>query len=322
MSNHPSEVTKTIRAKAAELLVERRSSDNWNAARQSELEAWLALSPSHAVEFLRLEAAWNRTDRMVALRGPKPRFWSANARTSPLLVRAVASLVLLAAVGVAIQQFTPRGDVQTYSTTVGGRETLKLADGSTVELNTDSVVRIGVSGQQRRAWLDKGEAYFQIVHNSARPFIVMAGGHRITDLGTKFAVRRKSDSVEVTLVEGRARLDGPGKSNTRPAILEPGDVAIATAKGLSLTRKKADVVQSGLSWRHDMLTFHHATLAEAAAEFNRYNREKLTVGDAYAAAQTFNGALPTNDIAAFVRVTQKTFGLHVTRRGNETIIAR
>jgi len=320
MSDHSSEAMTSVRAQAAEWLVDRRSSEDWNDARQADLDAWLAQSPSHAVEFLRLEAAWNRTERMVVLRGPHRSLLRGNSRAGFILARVAAVLVVLAAVGAAIQQLIPKADYQSYSTTVGGRETLKLADGSTVELNTDSVVRIGVSGGQRRAWLDKGEAYFQIVHNSAHPFIVMAGDHRITDLGTKFSVRRKTDSVEVTLVEGRAQVDDAGRG--KPAILEPGDIAIATARDVTVTRQKHDILEAALSWRHDMLTFHHATLADAVAEFNRYNREQLSVGDAYAAAQTFNGTLPTNDVAAFVRVTQKTFGLRITKRGNETILTR
>jgi len=311
-----------IRAKAAEWLVERRSADDWANEQQADLEAWLEASPSHLVEFLRLEAAWNRTDRMVVLRQPQRRFLTVDARSRSVAVRIAAGLAVLASVGFATQQLTPKAHYQTYATTVGGRETLRLADGSTVELNTDSVLRIGSQDGERRAWLDKGEAFFQIVHDSAHPFIVTVGDHRITDLGTKFSVRKKSNAIEVTLVEGKAQLDDTSSSNTKLAVLEPGDVAVATAQGLKLTRQKADFVQASLSWRHDMLTFHHATLAEAAAEFNRYNTEKLVVGDAYAAGQTFNGTLPTNDVAAFVRVAQKTFGLRAVKRGSETVISR
>lgn len=316
------EAVNEVRAKAAEWLVERRSGDGWTQERQTDLDAWLEASPSHLVEFLRLEAAWNRTDRLVVLRQPQRRFFSVTSYSKVLAVRVAAGLILLAGVGLALQQLAPRSSYQTYATTVGGRETLKLADGSTVELNTDSVIRIGNQGGGRRAWLDKGEAFFQIVHDTSHPFTVMAGDHRITDLGTKFSVRRKPNAVEVTLVEGKARLDDTRADDTKLAVLEPGDVAIATAKGLKVTRQKPELLQAALSWRHDMLTFHHATLAEAAAEFNRYNNEKLVVGDAYAAGQTFNGTLPTNDVAAFVRVAQKTFGLRAIKRGNETVISR
>jgi len=318
----PAETINEIRATAAEWLIELRSGDSWTKERQTDLDAWLAASPSHLVEFLRLEAAWSRTDRMVVLRQPQRRLFGVASYSKVLAVRVAAGLVLLAAIGVAMAQFTPKSKFQTYATTVGGRETLKLADGSTVELNTDSVVRIGSLGGERRAWLDKGEAFFQIVHDTSHPFTVMVGDHRITDLGTKFSVRRKLNAVEVTLVEGKARLDDARADNTKLAVLEPGDVAVATAQGLKVTRQKPELLEAALSWRHDMLTFHHATLAEAAAEFNRYNNEKLVVGDAYAAGQTFNGTLPTNDVAAFVRVAQKTFGLRAIKRGNETVISR
>jgi transmembrane sensor len=99
-------------------------------------------------------------------------------------------------------------------------------------------------------------------------------------------------------------------------------VAVATHQTLTVRRQSRETVASALSWRRGMLLFHHATLADAVAELNRYNTEKIAVGDAYAANLTFNGALPTNDIAAFVRVTQKTFALHVARQGNEIVISR
>ncbi len=171
-------------------------------------------------------------------------------------------------------------------------------------------------------WLDRGEAFFQIVHDGAHPFVVVAGDHRITDLGTKFDVRRRPDVTEVSLVEGSARMDVTAGDSVRLAVLEPGDVALATAHSLTVKRQKPEMLQAALGWRHGMLVFHHATLADAVAEFNRYNRQKLVVGDSYAASQTFNGILPTNDAAAFVQVTQKTFGLHAERRGNETVISR
>ena len=313
---------QSVRARAAALLVDRRSSQQWGAQEEAGLEAWLAQSPAHAVEFLRLAAAWDRTERLAALRPPGRKPLVAGDRLRPFLGRAVAGLAVIALVGIGVRPFLKAPVVRTFATAVGGHKTVTLPDGSIIELNTNTSLRVANAKGERRVWLDKGEAFFEVVHNGAHPFVVTAGDHKVTDIGTKFAVRKEARSIRVTLVEGSARLDSLAGAQPRSAVLRPGDVAIADAQSLEVQRQAPDDVMSALGWRRGMLVFHHATLADAVKEFNRYNTEKLAIGDSYAANLTFNGALPTNDIGAFVRVTQKTFALHAAKRGNEIVISR
>jgi|HubBroStandDraft_2_1064218.scaffolds.fasta_scaffold06397_5 transmembrane sensor len=313
---------KGVRARAATWIAEYRSADDWDAEAQAKLLAWLAESPSHVVEFLRLEATWDRTDRLAALRKPRNSLVATGMRLRSLLIRVAAGLAVIAVAGTAAELLLNIQTTRTYATAIGKRGTLKLSDGSIVELNTNTVLRVSDSTDQRKVWLDQGEAYFKIEHDPVHPFVVFAGAHRITDLGTKFVIRRAADVVKVALVEGRARLENAGAGNTQSAVLGAGDIATATAQSLAVERQKQETIEAALSWRRGLLVFHHATLAEAAAEFNRYNHEKIAIWDAYSAAQTFNGTLPTTDVAAFVRVTQKTFGLHVTKRGDDIVISR
>ena len=71
-----------------------------------------------------------------------------------------------------------------------------------------------------------------------------------------------------------------------------------------------------------MLVFKHTTLADAAAEFNRYNREKLVIADPAAAKLTIDGTFPTNDVGAFTDAAQTIFGLQVKNHGDEIVISR
>ena len=68
-------------------------------------------------------------------------------------------------------------------------------------------------GKSREIWLDKGEAYFQVRHDAAHPFVVMAMGHRVEDVGTKFVVRRRADSIEITMLDGRVQRWNPAQVN-------------------------------------------------------------------------------------------------------------
>jgi transmembrane sensor len=317
-----SSAVKDVRARAATWIAEYQSADDWDDDAQAKLVAWLSESPSHMVEFLRLEATWDRTDRLAALRKPRNSLVDAGMRLRSLLIRVAAGVAVIAVAGTAAELLLNTQTARTYATAIGKHETLKLSDGSVVELNTDTVLRVFDGADQRKVWLDQGEAYFKIEHDPAHPFIVFAGTHRITDLGTSFTIRRAADVVKVTLVEGRARLENAGARSAQSAVLGAGDIAIATAQSLTVGKQKPETIEAALSWRRGLLVFHHAKLAEAAAEFNRYNHEKIAIWDAYSATQTFNGTLPTTDVAAFVRVTQKTFSLHVTKRGDDIVISR
>jgi transmembrane sensor len=316
-----SENREAVRAEAAEWLA-RRDRGPWSEEDRTALERWLAQSLAHSTAFWRLEAAWNRADRLRAVRADTGnRFLQAvGSRISPMLFRAAAAALVIGIAGTsAFYAMQPRE--RSYETTVGGHETLTLGDGTKVELNTDTTVR--VSQDRRKVWLDRGEAYFDVVHDAAHPFTVMVGDHRVTDLGTKFLVRQNANRIEVSLFEGRAKLDSTAEwSRSRSATLMPGDVAVATANSLSVMKKPEKAMTSELGWRRGVLIFRHASLAEAAAEFNRYNRRKLVVEDAAAARLTIDGTFQADNIEDFTRLAQLVLGVRAEDRGSEIALMR
>lgn len=312
-----------IEAQAADWL-QRRHFWNWGAQYQETLDAWLNESPAHLIAYLRLEAAFIRTDRLTALRLPLSTRLVGLARRGwwPVFRRVAAALLIAAGVGVAIR-YSEQPKAKTYSASVGDRKILTLADGSRIELNTDTVLRLSADARQRTVWLDRGEAYFQIRHDAIHPFTVITSDHRITDLGTKFLVRKERNHIEVSLVEGRARVDS--SSTWRPsqsALLTPGDVVVATADSMSLMKKSATALGDELGWRRGLLVFRDSSLLDAAAEFNRYNTHKIVITDQAAAHLVVGGTFPANDTSLFVRAAQRLFGLRADIRGNETVISR
>lgn len=312
-----------VEARAADWL-ERRVCEDWNTDNQSALDAWLAESPAHMVAYLRLNAAWGRTSRLTALRPvareatmeslPKQR------RVFAMIAAAFAFAVLTAVAGAML--LATSGE-KTYATALGKHQTVRLADGSLIELNTRTVLRVAENSKARTVWLDEGEAYFEITHDSNRPFLVMVEGRRITDLGTKFLVRRETTRVEVALMEGRARFDALARAgNTESTLLTPGDVAVSAAGSLAVTRKPAQQLANELGWRRGVLVFDNATLGEAASQFNRYNFTKLVITDPSAAQLAIYGTFRVGDVERFARVAQDVFGLRVSHLGNQTVISR
>jgi transmembrane sensor len=315
---------KEIRAHAADWL-ERRERGDWGDADQAAFDAWLAQSPANLLAYLRVDDVWARADRLTALRGSAPNgaVRSVAGFVKPVLKKATAALIVLAILGAGFGVYISWPREQTYATALGGHQTVMLADGSRIELNTDSILRVLSNGQQRQAWLDKGEAYFQIKHDAAHPFIVMAAGHRLTDLGTEFLVREGAGRLEVALMKGKVRLDAADAwMQPHSALLTPGDVAVASADAMSVAKKSAQNLSNELGWRRGVLVFKYATLADAATEFNRYNREKLIVADDAAARLTIVGTFRANDVAAFTGLAQEVFRVRVEKRGDEIVISR
>src|SRR6185437_10320636 len=118
-----------------------------------------------------------------------------------------------------------------YTTPIGGMENIHLMDGSQITLNTNTCIHVLLTGKERRVHLDHGEAFFEVAHDTARPFVVYAGDKRLMAVGTRFAVLRDGDDVRVVVTEGRVRLsesDSVSSSpagETEPAYLTAGDVA-------------------------------------------------------------------------------------------------
>jgi transmembrane sensor len=315
-------VTVEVLEEQAATWLLRRNFFDWSEDDQKELDAWLEASPSNRVTYWRLNAALSRTDRLKALRQPMRRLPSGSKQARPKLARSIAAVALIAVAATGSFLYLSKGKDETISTALGGHKVLTLADGSRIELNTSSTVRVHIDGDRRAITLVKGEAFFDVRHDAEHPFTVDAAGQRITDLGTKFVVRDLSDRVEVALLEGRAHLaplDDASKS--RQADLVPGDVATATSRSLSVIKAPSEAIAEKLSWRSGLLVFHNTTLGEVAHQFNRYNRGKLVIEGAAADLQV-DGTFSANDPQTFTKIAGDILHLRVERRGEDIVLSR
>jgi|HubBroStandDraft_2_1064218.scaffolds.fasta_scaffold134588_2 transmembrane sensor len=307
-------------SRAAEWVAARRNQKDWTDECQAELDAWLAKSLAHRVAFIRIDATWRRTDRLAALRKPMREPEDSNVPRRGRWMRIASVLGVVAISSVVAANYFMQHRSQLIQTPKGGQERLTLSDGSQIELNTDSAVLIDLHNSLRAVELVRGEAFFQIKHDTSRPFVVTAGTRRIVDLGTKFLVRMSPDSLNVILVEGKARLEG---ANTqRAAVLLPGDVAIATAYATKITRKSVRELSESLAWQHGAVVFHNERLADAVAELNRYGGPQLIVADSDSAKLAINGTFLTNNAEEFAGIAHELFGLRVERRSGNLILSR
>lgn len=313
-----------IELRAAHWVAIQRNRQGWSEEQQSELDIWLAQSLAHRVAYIRIEATWRRTDRLAALRRPMRESSGSNSSRKALWMRIAAAFGLVTvAASVFYGNDLLRSHSQIIETPKGGQEWLTLADGSQIELNTDSAVRVNLMAHSRSVELLRGEAYFNIRHDASRPFIVAVAQHRIVDLGTKFAVRMKPQAVQIALLQGSARIEGePSATRSEAIVLMPGDVAVATAAMTRVTRHTVKEISERLAWQHGSIVFHYTQLADAVSEFNRYGGPKLVVTGDAATKLKVNGTFQTTGAEDFAGVAHELFGLKVERRDGTILLSR
>ncbi len=316
---------KLIEAQAADWF-QRRRFWNWSEEDQVKLDAWLDQSMAHSVAYWRLDAGFEGTERLTALR--HPHFGTADAtpkrKWRPILFRTAAAVLAVSVIGVFTLRYEEKPPIEkTYATGVGRTERIALSDGSSIELNTNTKLRVSIGRHQRRVLLDRGEAYFQVAHDASRPFVVTVGKRRITDLGTKFLVRRGAEQVEIAVSQGRVRLEATDETRAfAPVELIKGEVVVANDKQIVVKTKTPKKLADELGWRHGVLIFDHTSLADAAREFNRYNEGKLIIEDPQVASLTIDGTFRSNNVGLFARAAKDLLGLKIELRGADTVIAR
>lgn len=324
------EEIQAIEAEAARLFLKARASDtkdDWDAA-----YAWVALDPSHGFAFAKAEAGWELTERLNEL--PAGRIDALSPATAPsvqpapnedtlpipffsrraLFGWATAAAVTGVAATIALRLF---GTVDHYRTAVGETRKVTLADGSTVYLNTDSSIEVALRKNIRLIKLLKGEARFDVAHDTTRPFIVEADGTQVRALGTMFSVRLRTDLTELTVIEGVVAVKN-GASAIRK--IAGGRSAAVRSGSIAVTQIDAATVKQRIAWQDGMIEFDGDTLAQAVEEFNRYRTTPMVIGDPAIASLRVGGTFHVNRSNDFVAALESSFGIRAVAGSDNSVI--
>ena len=308
-----------------------------NAAKDA-FQRWLDADPEHAEAFARTCAIWEAmgdyasepeivTLRQAALtdaRSAAQKRWRpAHFARGGFSYAAAIYLVSLLALGV-LGYLLLKPSPQVYTTGIGQRETITLADNSRVDIDADSRISVDYTQDRRVVHLIRGQAYFTVQRNPERPFVVESKGRRIIDIGTEFNVEVLDKGLRVTLVEGRVAVKFKPDADTTPhrmAELSAGDQLTAITGKRPRIRHDANVA-AAREWPQGKLLFTNEPLSDAVARVMRYSNFQLTV-DPSVADLRISGVFNEGDTAAFVDAVQTYYPVKAVSLGpNEMRLVR
>jgi transmembrane sensor len=211
----------------------------------------------------------------------------------------------------------PSPPPEIFATTNRERAELRLSDGTRIRLAPASRVQVDADydEQQRVVHLD-GEAYFEVKHDAAKPFVVYAGAAVTRDLGTDFAVRNYAEDagVQVVVRTGAVAMSGVGR-------LGAGDVGRLRKDGSSSVTRGGDV-ESLLGWLDGRLIFRDAPLNSVIAELRRWHDADVRLADPALGTLPFTGVLTDASFRSSIDLVAATLGLRARRIGARVVFER
>lgn len=197
---------------------------------------------------------------------------------------------------------------------------MTLADGSKVYLDRNTQVRVAYVQEERRLWLDKGQAYFKVKSNSYRPFYVHADTRLIKVVGTEFEVSRYDNhQINVAVHEGIVEVKATPKSS--PAYLYAGSQATSTLANDSFVISSVNIDSVG-SWRFGQLHFFERPLNEVIAKLKPYLDINIQISSPEIAEMKVSGIANINDAKDFITAIPLILPVNVvfTDKNNALII--
>jgi transmembrane sensor len=327
-----------LRREAAEWFV-RLNAQEPDADEVGDWQRWLLKSEAHRQAFAEFEDLWQTIgqtephfeapgNQAAAKRDPGKRWrWPV----------ALAASVLFAAVGALFF----RADMMTsrdlpssalVQTRKAEDRTYALPDGSRIDVGASTRVVVDFGPATRNVFIDSGEAYFQVAHDSARPFVVHAGAGTITAVGTAFNVHTALGRVSVAVVEGTVKVENSGYDTSAPAKgpsvrpQSPAPVLVHAGEGVAYDRSVQPVesvdARVATSWRGGHLKFLREPLAYVVSDIERYADLQISIADPSLGELLYTGTVVPENLDDWLALLSHAFPIEVQRINKRAILLK
>ncbi|MFZ2404938.1 MAG: FecR family protein [Methylobacter sp.] len=307
----------SVQEQAIDWLLRIRS-EHCTEAERNAFSRWLIESASHRQAYQTALAQWEWMEPFKAMDFPaRDAALRYRGKSPRRLFKYSAAASLLLALG--LTAFMPNGWIgipHTYIAEKGGRQTIELADGSSIELNTESEVRVHFNRWRRNVEMVKGEAFFTVVHDAGRPFEVRAGSGRIRDIGTAFEVYIKPEQVIVAVQEGIVEVQALKKRE-----LTAGQQLAFNGSGEFQILQGQDV--AGLTaWRQGNLVFRDRRLDDVLAEVGRYHDTRIRLQNENLGKLRVSGTFHTAELGNTLDAIAAILPVNIDHVGEHEIVLK
>lgn len=356
-----------IMDEAAEWFVEVREGD-LDSQGEQRLVNWLRHSPDHIRAYLQVAALWAdvpqlvskqridvdtlisyaaQDDNVVSLKDS-----CARTRREPgggrrtggrWKVFAIAASLCLLAVGLFSVAWLWQSRGHTYETGIGEQRSVTLADGSTIDMNARSRIRIRFSERARDVELIEGQALFTVAQDPSRPFVVTSDDTRVRAIGTQFVMYRRKTGTTVTVLEGKvsvlpavapqrespiepaprisdAARPASGRSSHEPVYLTAGEQMMMSERHTA--PPKVIDPTTATAWTHRQIVFEGSPLTEVVEEFNRYNLRQMVIVSPDLSSVRVSGVFSSTQPESLLRFLREQVGLSVSQDDGNVAISR
>jgi transmembrane sensor len=317
------------------------------AQEQDEYTEWLAEDPSHREAMALYEWGWDEFDRLAGLQTTHharvdPDLLAPGNEFAPEtpakrnLIRWFAAVPIAAAFALTVYLSWPDAEpagleVKPALELMARIEQRNLEDGSRIEINREAEVEVAYTAEERRVYLKKGEANFDVAKDPNRPFIVNVAGIDVRAVGTIFSVKLSEDAVDVIVTEGKVNVKPTASpfGSEQPladSFLEIGQRAKVNLGTESLVVEVTSIdkveIEEALIWQPRLLDFDSATLGEIVSEFNRGNPIQVVLGDPSLEMVKLSSSFWSDNVEGFVRLMESSFGMEAEWQGSREIVLR
>lgn len=326
-----------IRTGGAEHALHRLWSDDLTEPEATAIQARAGGDPKYQEELEDLLAAFDSIgelegDRAIEeVAGDYQRLIHERRSKSRLALGMAAALLVAVNVTFAYLWTSDRPDdshLQKYFTRIGEQQTIGLADGSVVTLNTAGQLVADYSGTARRILLERGEAYFDVASDPNRPFTVDLGARSVTVVGTEFSIRKHPYRYEVAVIEGAVAIGGSSLDSEAADLpssaqqrVEAGWVAEFDVQTNELKAFQPESMDRYVAWRNGMITFAREPLYRVVQELNRYSRKKILIEDTAVMELSVYVIVDVHEIDAALDGLSRLLPIEVTWHYDRIVIA-
>jgi ferric-dicitrate binding protein FerR (iron transport regulator) len=294
-------------------------------------EDWLRAHPQHrvAAEEARQFIGSVQFRHFEPVPGEQSAVWAAIQASEAKLIqlswwrraRPVAAAAVLLLLGLGGWYYTQFVRLAVVRTSFGQTQTVRLPDGSRVQLNANSSLRY------RRAWPERGnrevwlagEGFFQVSkqRRAGAPvkFVVHTGQLDVEVLGTQFNVNTRRRETRVILTEGKVRLRSEA---TKEVVMRPGELARLKEGEAQIDTRAVDPELYD-AWRENKVVFNQVPLREVAQSLEDYFGFQVIFADPALADRVFKGTLPADNAAVWLATLARSFPMRIDARQKQVV---